>query len=569
MKILNHSQILTFLIASILSGFVSAQSSQAMYYLNFPQSVSSLGMGEQGVALLTNDDALVYNPANLVFTDHASLSYFAQPIYVFVDAGRIISLHSMFEIKNVGYFGVSYQNWDMGELYLTSAESPDPIGKFNAYERNFSVAYARKFSNEFSAGLQIRYALNRYGLSGSNELLFSGGLNYRPLGCNDKLNIGFSLTNFGSAVKYESIPPYSVEYQAKTYYESPPSKLNLAVNYLTIDNSYFSLPLNLGISKLFDDREDNGDGKSSFKTLFTDWKDFPRDATIHSGFAFNWKPLDLGGNVSFFQEFYFGNFTGGPKTNFINFFTHGFDVGLSFSDIKFSVGYAGRWYNNYITRFGTWSYPWETFQFKLSVDESYFFHTEKNPFKGSALEKIILSVGVGQSIRVGRYKDYPLGSSSGYSFVMSNKNSLKYFIEAAFYLNDNNALVTNFSYSSIPWEINFNSSDGRNSVYIGSKYENVYFSSSYRFHPMERFKPFFVEGGLGVQRTNPVINSNPKYYYNTFLLAAAGVNVKIYDQIVLSPRINYTLLLDRVSYTTNGMGGFNQFDFILNVGYEF
>ncbi len=49
-------------------------------------------------------------------------------------------------------------------------------------------------------------------------------------------------------------------------------------------------------------------------------KNLPRDVTIHSGLAFKWKPLDLGGNVAFFQEFYLGNFTGGPKTDFNNFY---------------------------------------------------------------------------------------------------------------------------------------------------------------------------------------------------------------------------------------------------------
>ncbi len=246
-----------------------------MDYLNYPQSVASLGMGEQGVALLSNDDALVYNPANLVYTRHASLSYFAQPVYVFMDVGRIISLHSMFEIKNVGYFGVSYQNWTQGEFVVSSFDNPDGNGeKYKSYERNFSVAYARNFSNEFSVGLQVRYSYLNLGYGSASELLISSGLNYRPESLCNKLNLGFSLTNFGPAVKYEAESPIVASYESRTFYDPPPSRLNLAINYLAIENSYFSLPLSLGISKIFDKREDNGDGQSSFKTLFTDWKEF-------------------------------------------------------------------------------------------------------------------------------------------------------------------------------------------------------------------------------------------------------------------------------------------------------
>ena len=92
MKILNRCFVLILFVVISLIKSNFAQSSQAMDYLNYPQSIASLGMGEQGVALLSNDDALVYNPANLVFTKHASLSYFAQPIYVFADVGRTLEL---------------------------------------------------------------------------------------------------------------------------------------------------------------------------------------------------------------------------------------------------------------------------------------------------------------------------------------------------------------------------------------------------------------------------------------------------------------------------------------------
>ena len=58
---------------------IEAQSSQAMYYLNYPRSISSLGMGEQSVALRSSEDALTYNPANLVFVERPTISFYHQP----------------------------------------------------------------------------------------------------------------------------------------------------------------------------------------------------------------------------------------------------------------------------------------------------------------------------------------------------------------------------------------------------------------------------------------------------------------------------------------------------------
>ncbi|HEY4756537.1 MAG TPA: hypothetical protein VIH28_10815, partial [Ignavibacteriaceae bacterium] len=61
---LNRSnlQLILFLTTLFLNTETNAQSTQAMYYLNYPRSVYSLGIGEQSVALRTSDDALTYNP---------------------------------------------------------------------------------------------------------------------------------------------------------------------------------------------------------------------------------------------------------------------------------------------------------------------------------------------------------------------------------------------------------------------------------------------------------------------------------------------------------------------------
>ncbi len=58
------SVILSFIIILSLQLNINAQT-QAFEFVTWPHSVSSFGAGEMGVASLTNDDALVYNPAKL------------------------------------------------------------------------------------------------------------------------------------------------------------------------------------------------------------------------------------------------------------------------------------------------------------------------------------------------------------------------------------------------------------------------------------------------------------------------------------------------------------------------
>src|SRR3989339_1705524 len=125
-----------FLIGIIffISDSAHSQSTQAMYYLNYPRSISSLGMGEQGISFRTIDDALTFNPVNLIFTDQPQVSYFHQPFQLIIDI-PINSFSAYFKLKEIGCFGVEYNNWDRGETYVRSPENP--VGeKYDSYERS-------------------------------------------------------------------------------------------------------------------------------------------------------------------------------------------------------------------------------------------------------------------------------------------------------------------------------------------------------------------------------------------------------------------------------------------------
>jgi len=292
---------------------INAQGTQAMYYLNYPRSMYSLGMGEQSVALRTSEDALNYNPANLVFIEQPTISFFHQPFqmasYLWGMKFPLNSYAAHFKIKNIGAFGVEYVDWDWGEQKYFDYDGTRIVEKTShTYERSFSIGYARELCENFSAGIQLRYAKSSLGgfataeeFSASAEKLFvSAGLNYSPQFLENKLNIGFSLTNFGSTVWYID--------EAQS--DPPPSKLNLGIGFVPIENNFYSLETQLAFSKQFDAQP----SESSFKGLFNDWKDFPNDATLHTGIAFNWKSLDLGNGFAFFQEFYLGNYSVGNKT---------------------------------------------------------------------------------------------------------------------------------------------------------------------------------------------------------------------------------------------------------------
>lgn len=538
-----------------------AQATQAMNYLNYPRTVFSLGMGEQTVALRTSEDALNYNPANLVFVDRPVISFFHKPLQMLASLFDMhIPLNSysaMFKINKIGSFGIEYIDWDLGEDVIRTSDHPEGIGKSHSYERSFSIGYARELCKNFSAGIQLRYAKSSLGgfataeeFSASAEKLFvSAGLNYSPQFLENKLNIGFSLTNFGTKLWYKD--------EAQS--DPPPSKLNLGIGFVPIENNFYSLQTQLAFSKPFDAQP----SESSFKGLFNDWKDFPNDATLHTGIAFNWKPLDLGYGFAFFQEFYLGNYSVGSKTGLNNFYTHGGKIGIEFSKLQFTAGYAGRWHNVHYPNYLQWKFPYETVQFTLGINEDLLFGKERQQVDYAEPKNIILSLGIGKSFRLGKLNERSYPGSMGATEGFEHGNI--FFIEGAFYLNEQNALVSNIFYNPSDYVVKYQGQE-----YFKNKVEIFSISSSYRFHPLEMFLPLFIQGGLSIVRLNPTSKYlSPKYDYKTSLIFSTGGNFDIYEGIVLCPFANYNLLLSKDGNTAPRLGGFNQFDLGLKVGYKF
>jgi hypothetical protein len=553
MKKYNYFTIVILLIFAYQAA--NSQSTQAMYYLNFPRSVSSVGLGEQGVTSWNSADALADNPANLIYSKNIELSYFRDPFYSYWGYFPLTSYTTTFQIPGIGYFGFEYLNWNLGDMVITSPSGPEVVNKFSAYQRSFSIGYARDFSEEFAAGIQVRYAQDKFRREEWDKFLFSAGINYNPDIIEKRLSLGFSLTNLGTAVEYDF---ERTTEQETIQSDPPPSEMKIGAGFLPVKNDYVQLAAYLQLTKLFDERGANWQGQSSFKTLFTDWKEFPRDATVHSGIAFKWLPLDLGGNFSFSQDFYIGNTSSGPKTDFSNFYTHGATVGIGYRGIQASIGYAGWWHNVYRQNYLPLVMPRETFQVTLSVDPDLVLKNAETSKPSGILNKIILSVGSSYTLRTGRAKE-----EKYFPIALISKNGISYSIESDFYINENSALVSSAVYQCVPIEQYFLTIPIHK-----SKFENLMFSSSYRIHPLKTFQPLYLQGGLGIIRENPVAPTYPKYDYGTYITAAIGALIELTENIYIKPAFNFTSILSDVSGAAPHLGGYNQFDLTLRLGYR-
>jgi hypothetical protein len=539
---------------------LKAQDTQAFEFVTWPHSVSSFGTGEMGVASLTNDDALVYNPAKLTLTNNTKFSFYRNPfqLVIYVPISSYTLYHN---VPNVGSFALNYENQDYGEFRGTIIDPSNPqgyveTGMIHVYQNSFAAGYAKNFSENFSAGIQFRYSYWHFREVVAEGFLVSLGGFYNPDFCS-RLTLGFSLMNLGPAVKFES-----EQFINGAHYDPPPARLNLGINFTAAENNYFTLPLSLGIWKPFDERNDDGEGQSSFKTVFTDWSDFPNDLSLQTGLSFIWKPLYFNDNFAFFQEFYAGNISTGIKTNIQNFYTHGLNTGLEFYGYKFTAGYAGVAHNVHYPNYLQWTFPYETFQLSFEVNDDLLFKRNTSQESKPLLKHIILSLGLGQTVRFGKAKSHTVEV-----FKYSAEDNLNYNFECAFYFNDNNALLSSISYNRIFFDISYASLK-----LIESKFETFSFFSSYRYHLLENFHPLFLQGGLGVIRINPVVKSSPRYDYKTAVQAAAGLTLDYLDPLIITPVIDYNFILNFTAYPPVSDAprilGYNQFNFNLKFGYK-
>ncbi len=442
----------------------------------------------------------------------------------------------------------------------TSPESPDAGTKSDFYQRSYSIGYARKFGDNFGAGINLRYASQIFGDLNYNNFMLGLGIYYRPEIAANRLNIGFSLMNLGSAIKFETSSTSGRNIEE--YYPNP-AQLNLGISYLAMDNNYFRIPLSVNISKPFDKLDDNNEGVSSFKNLFSDWKDFPEDVAIETGVSFEWLDLNLGNNFYFTQDLYLGNFTSGPKAGLTNFSTHGIDIGIKYNETKLTAGYAGVWYNARRANYLPWNFPYETVSFTLSTNPESLFSNKNKIKQTPSLKKIILSAGAGSIFRIGRASKIEAGSIFS-NITEENKNSLIYSIEGDFYINNVSALVSKLSYTSTPYTVTFNSYK-----MIDTKIETFSLSSAYRFHPVESFNPFFIQGGVGIYRLNPITPSTPRYFYETALELTTGTVIPISGNLSLLPEVAYNILLTGSNSPNYKLAGFNQINLSLSIGYNF
>lgn len=178
-------------------------------------------------------------------------------------------------------------------------------------------------------------------------------------------------------------------------------------------------------------------------------------------------------------------------------------------------------------------------------------------------ERITTASGYG--LVVGKMKESTIGGAS-----VSFSNNTFWSLEADFYTGENSAILASIHYSRMTETIgSFPEPPFPSSFELDLVMETFSLESGFRYHPIEDFHPFFVQGSLGIIRMNPVLETSPRYLYQTFDRLVVGCVAPLLNSgITVIPKVGLTTIFMPEYTNADRVGGFNKFEFGVNAGYE-
>lgn len=212
-------------------------------FLRIEPDSRAAGMGNTGVALADNANAMFWNPAGLAFQNKTQVGLTHANWLPQFDAGLFYEyLVGTYHVDGVGTFGGNVTYFNLGEIEITDGDG-NTRGTYRSYEVAVGVSYGYRVSERLGFGTSLRgiYSklspeIERQGIQSGTASTLAGDLSmlYRTApfdlgGSKTTFSTGFNLANMGGRLKYNE--------------SKDPLPMNLRFGYaLTVDfDEYNSL----------------------------------------------------------------------------------------------------------------------------------------------------------------------------------------------------------------------------------------------------------------------------------------------------------------------------------------
>ena len=223
----NRTLIIFLLISFFLQNDINAQDQgeqrnvvgSALPMLNIGPDSRMGGLGNAGVAALPDANALFWNPAKLAFlgsgNKQGGVSYTPWLRRLVPDV-ELLFANVAFGLGDRAGIGASLRYFSLGDITFRN-EQGDDQGTYAPYEMSLDVAYALKLSENWSAGVGLRYSLSdltqgqvvgslqtKPGQTVSTDvsLYYQGEEFNLPDGQKGQWLGGLNISNIGAKVKY-------------------------------------------------------------------------------------------------------------------------------------------------------------------------------------------------------------------------------------------------------------------------------------------------------------------------------------------------------------------------------
>ncbi|MBS1528860.1 MAG: type IX secretion system outer membrane channel protein PorV [Bacteroidetes bacterium] len=198
------------------NGSSSTQIPTAVPFLLITPDSRSGGMGEAGVAISPDVNANFWNPSKLAFMEgdndlSASYSPWLRNLVPDVSLSYVSYAHRLDDRNS---FGASLRYFNLGTIELTDANQQS-LGTYTPNEFSVDGSFARKFGNNFSLGLSLRFIhsslangafLSGQQIKAANAVASDISLYYKKqlqeFGSDAEFAFGTDISNIGSKVSY-------------------------------------------------------------------------------------------------------------------------------------------------------------------------------------------------------------------------------------------------------------------------------------------------------------------------------------------------------------------------------
>lgn len=308
------------------------------------------GMGEAGVAVQPDGNAMGVNPSKLAFMERKygfSVSYSPWLKSLIPDVS-LSYLSGFYKLNHKTALGASLRYFNLGEIQLTDVNQQD-MGVYSPNEIAFDVTYARQMSESFSLGTSLRYIY-----SNLNSGQLSSGQQYKAgtavavdvsayfkkptvfLGSDAILSAGLNLSNIGTKISYSE--------QGNTSFLPTNLKIGGASTFFIDDFNQFTFALDFNklmvpTQPVYDDNGKIIAGKDPNRSIpggiFGSFSDAP------GGFSEEMKEINIAAGMEYWydQQFAFraGYFYESPQKGNRRYFTLG--AGLKYNVFNIDIAY--------------------------------------------------------------------------------------------------------------------------------------------------------------------------------------------------------------------------------------